>query len=94
MLTQDPAPARPQAAAEPWTNTRASQQASRAAAARQASTRRRYVDPTTCDRDYTADELELMRAIEAYKQRSGRMFPTWSEVLEVVHGLGYRKAAG
>jgi hypothetical protein len=29
-----------------------------------------------------------------YRQRSGRMFPTWSEVLEVVTGLGYRKSAG
>jgi hypothetical protein len=26
-----------------------------------------------------------------YKQRSGRMFPTWSEVLEVLRGLGYEK---
>ena len=27
-----------------------------------------------------------------YKHSSGRMFPTWSEVLEVLRGLGYEKA--
>lgn len=54
--------------------------------------RRRMIDPTTCERDYSADEVEFMRAIDDYKRRSGRMFPTWSEVLEVVRELGYRKA--
>ena len=32
-----------------------------------------------------------MNAMQAYKLRSGRMLPTWSEVLEVLHELGYRK---
>ena len=32
-----------------------------------------------------------MTAIQDYKQQSGRMFPTWSEVLEVLRGLGYEK---
>jgi hypothetical protein len=32
-----------------------------------------------------------MLAMDAYKKSSGRMFPTWSEVLEVLHSLGYRK---
>lgn len=36
-------------------------------------------------------ELEFIQAIEAYKKASGRMFPTWSEVLEVLTGLGYVK---
>ena len=26
-----------------------------------------------------------------YKLKSGRMFPTWSEVLEVLRNLGYEK---
>jgi hypothetical protein len=30
-----------------------------------------------------------MQALEAYKRSSGRMFPTCSEILEVVRGLGY-----
>ena len=35
---------------------------------------------------------ELERAIDQYKRASGRMFPTWSEVLEVVRSLGYAKS--
>lgn len=53
--------------------------------------RRRQIDPTTCERDYSADEVEFMKAMDDYKRRSGRMFPTWSEVLEVVRGLGYTR---
>lgn len=53
--------------------------------------RRRMVDPTTCERDYSADEIEFMKAMDDYKRKSGRMFPTWSEVLEVVRGLGYQR---
>jgi len=55
--------------------------------------RRRNIDPTTCERDYAPDELEFMRALDAYKRMSGRMFPTCSEILEVVHALGYRRPA-
>jgi hypothetical protein len=51
--------------------------------------RRRLIDPTTCERDYTDDEIEFMKAMDDYKRRSGRQFPTWSEVLEVVRSLGY-----
>jgi hypothetical protein len=77
-----------------WTNRKASAQALRAAQARQTSGRRRFVDPTTCDRDYSQAELEFMKAMQEYKCKSGRMFPTWSEVLEVLRSLGYEKAPG
>ena len=55
--------------------------------------RRRQIDPTTCERDYTTDEIEFMTAMDDYKRRSGRQFPTWSEVLEVLYAMGYRKVA-
>ena len=55
--------------------------------------RRRQIDPTTCERDYQPDQIEFMRAMDDYKRRSGRQFPTWSEVLEVLCDLGYRKVA-
>jgi hypothetical protein len=35
--------------------------------------------------------MEFMMAMNNYKHRSGRMFPTWREVLEVVRSLGYEK---
>ena len=50
--------------------------------------------PTVCDRDLKAAERELEVAMQDYKQSSGRKFPTWSEVLEVLVALGYEKAAG
>lgn len=55
--------------------------------------RRRQIDPTTCERDYSEEEIEFMNALDEYKRSSGRMFPTCSEVLEVIRGLGYSKAA-
>jgi hypothetical protein len=55
--------------------------------------RRRQIDPTTCERDYTPDQVDFMKAMDLYKRRSGRQFPTWSEVLEVIENLGYRKIA-
>ena len=61
--------------------------------ARRKGERRRQIDPTTCERDYSGLEVEFMRAMDEYKRRSGRQFPTWSEVLEVMHCLGYRKVA-
>jgi hypothetical protein len=51
--------------------------------------RRRQIDPTTCERDYSVQEVEFMNAMDQYKRTSGRMFPTCSEVLEVIRGLGY-----
>jgi hypothetical protein len=74
-----------------WTNRRATEQATRAANARQVSGRRRFVDPTTSERNYSEAEMEFMLAMNEYKRTSGRMFPTWSEVLEVLQGLGYHK---
>jgi hypothetical protein len=53
--------------------------------------RRRQIDPTTCERDYSDDEVEFMHALDRYKRASGRMFPTCSEVLEVLRALGYEK---
>jgi hypothetical protein len=51
--------------------------------------RRRQIDPTTCERDYSDDEVEFMQALDAYKRRAGRMFPTCSEILEVLRDMGY-----
>jgi len=60
---------------------------------RQQGERRRQVDPTTCERDYTDEEILFMKAMDQYKRDNRRPFPTWSEVLEVLHALGYRKVA-
>ena len=75
----------------PITDEKREKQARRAAMARAKSGRRRLIDPTTSERDYSEAEKEFMFAIQEYKRTSGRMFPTWSEVLEVLQSLGYRK---
>ena len=67
--------------------------ASNAAEKRRTSERRRLIDPTTCERDYSFEEVEFMNAMDAYKRTSGRMFPTCSEILEVIRGLGYAKGS-
>ena len=69
------------------------QQNEEVAVERRKVTRRRQIDPTTCERDYAAAEVEFMRALDDYKRSSGRMFPTCSEILEVVRDLGYVKTA-
>ena len=78
----------------PWINAKATRQATKASNASKLSGRRRFVDPTTCERDYKADEIEFMAAMQEYKRTSGRTFPTWSEVLNVVKDMGYERAGG
>lgn len=54
--------------------------------------RRRRVDPTTFDKQYTAAEIEFMNAMEEFKVQHVKPFPSHREVLEVAHALGYRKS--
>lgn len=37
------------------------------------------------------EALEFIKAIEEYKAEKGRPFPSWTEVLEIVKKMGYRK---
>jgi len=43
--------------------------------------------------EMTPEQFEFVMAIETYKKVNKRMYPTWTEVLEVVQQLGYRKVA-
>ena len=83
----------PVEAASEITPVAAAPEDKREIADRRRQDRRRQIDPTTCERDYSLAEIEFMRAMDDYKRRSGRPFPTWSEVLEVINSLGYRKVA-
>jgi hypothetical protein len=58
---------------------------------RRAQGERRQVDPTTCEKDYGDEEAAFMKAMDQDKRANRRPFPTWSEVLEVLRALGYRK---
>jgi hypothetical protein len=41
--------------------------------------------------EMTAEQFEFIMAIETYKKVNKKMYPTWTEVLEVVRQLGYRR---
>lgn len=54
--------------------------------------RRRSDDRKSAEEgEMTAEQFEFIMAIETYKKVNKRMFPTWTEVLEVIRQLGYRK---
>lgn len=42
---------------------------------------------------YSDEDVAFLAAIEDFKKAEGRPFPTWSETLEVLKSLGYRKVA-
>jgi hypothetical protein len=39
----------------------------------------------------TDDELEFIKAVNDYKQRYNKPFPTWSEILHILKSIGYEK---
>lgn len=41
--------------------------------------------------EMTVEQFEFIRAVETYKKVNHTLFPTWTEVLEVILQLGYRK---
>ncbi|MEM9881894.1 MAG: hypothetical protein AAF800_03115 [Planctomycetota bacterium] len=43
--------------------------------------------------EMTPEQFLFIKAIDAYKRVNQRPFPTWTEVLEVIRKLGYRKTA-
>lgn len=53
--------------------------------------RRRRIDPTTFEKQYTEDELEFMNAMQRFKVQTGKSFPSHGDVLRVAFSLGYRK---
>ena len=44
--------------------------------------------------EMTDEQFEFVLAIDTYKRLNGRPFPSWTEILEIVKQLGYRKVAG
>ena len=62
------------------------------------ASRRRLIDPTTCERDYSLEELDFMRALDEYKRTNSRMFPTCSEILvsesSTAFGSGAQRSGG
>ncbi|MEN6384154.1 MAG: hypothetical protein ABFD79_03050 [Phycisphaerales bacterium] len=56
--------------------------------------RRRTDDRRAAEEGQMTDEqFSFVMAIDQYKKQNNRPFPTWTEVLEIVQALGYRKVA-
>jgi hypothetical protein len=53
--------------------------------------RRRRIDPTTFEKQYSDDEMEFMNAMQRFKEQTGKQFPTYREVIRVIASLGYRR---
>jgi hypothetical protein len=43
--------------------------------------------------EMTDEQFEFLMAIDQYKRQNNRPFPTWTEVLDVIKAIGYRKVA-
>lgn len=43
--------------------------------------------------EMTQEQFLFIKGIDAYKRVNDKPFPTWTEVLEVIRKLGYRKTA-
>jgi len=41
--------------------------------------------------EFTDEQFLFVMAVQAFKNANGKSFPTWTEVLEVIRRLGYRK---
>lgn len=57
--------------------------------------RRRSDDRRSAEEgEMTEEQFEFLMAINEYKRVNRRPFPTWTEILDVMKALGYRKVAG
>ncbi len=41
--------------------------------------------------EMTGEQFEIVMAVATYKKVNKRMYPTWTEILEIMRQLGYRK---
>ncbi len=39
------------------------------------------------------ERLEFLKAMDKYKRKTGKTFPSWTEVLEVLRGIGWMSPA-
>ena len=56
--------------------------------------RRRSDDRRSAEEgEMTDEQFEFLMAVNEYKRVNRRPFPTWTEVLDVIKALGYRRVA-
>jgi len=63
---------------------------SKKAGTKSRSRKSRAKTPTNPD-SMSDDVIEFITAVDDYKRKNQRPFPSWSEILEVVKALGYQR---
>jgi hypothetical protein len=38
-----------------------------------------------------AEVMEFLKAIDTFKRKTGKLFPSWSDILDIVKSLGYQR---
>lgn len=51
--------------------------------------RRSPKEPETDPEVLELERLEFLRAMDAYKRKTGKTFPSWTEVLDVLRSIGW-----
>jgi len=47
--------------------------------------------PGTAEVEYSADELEVLRAADVHRQTTGKRFLTTCDIFRIIQSLGYRR---
>ncbi len=47
---------------------------------------------TNSDKIYSIEELEFIKAMRSFIEETGKKFPTFSEILDVLKSLGYERS--
>jgi hypothetical protein len=55
---------------------------------------KRYGTAVDRGQEYTAEELEFMKAVDRWKRKNNCPYPSWGQVLAIARALGWRKVAG
>jgi len=84
-------PAKKTAARKSGTKRSTKKGASRSTRTSSRSAKRRSPKPDTSLEDELREieRVDFLRAIDLYKRRTGKTFPSWTEVLDVLRGLGW-----
>ena len=85
-------PAKDEEEARKQARKSASKGGTKSAEAKQSAASGRDARPTNPDA-MEGDVIELITAVDEYKRKFQRPFPSWSEILDIVKGLGYAKSA-
>ena len=87
MVNQSRKP--PQTARRPRTEAAGAETRTSSRSAKRRSPKEPEPDPALLE----LERLQFLRAMDSFKRRTGKTFPTWTEVLEVLRSIGWMSSA-